>query len=119
MAREIVLNIIPLEPFPEQEIKGSIEINYDGRFDSVVINSQIENSNDIFTYPVLNGKKINYPYARLSIFKKDIGDTKLLNFTAQSKHVPDSKSSQAKFRVSLIQEHKEIFSDIKYIKIRK
>ena len=70
------------EIMPGQEIHGTININYTNRFDSVVINSQIENSSDIFNYTSLNGKKINYQYARLSIFKSDLQDTKKLEFTA-------------------------------------
>ncbi|MDF0679756.1 MAG: hypothetical protein P0116_02195 [Candidatus Nitrosocosmicus sp.] len=46
------------------------KINYTGRFDSISINSQIEDSSDVFTYTEINGKKINHPYARLSIMKR-------------------------------------------------
>jgi len=100
-----------------QEVQGRIDLNYLGRFDSIVINSQIENSNDIFNYTSLNGKRINYPYARLSVFKDEIGNTKELEFTALTKHVPSSEETTAKFRVAIIQEHKEVASDVAYIKI--
>jgi hypothetical protein len=71
-----------------QDVHGTITINYAGRFDSVVINSQIENSSDVFSYTNLNGKKINYPYARLSIFKAELGGSTTVKFTATTKHVP-------------------------------
>jgi hypothetical protein len=100
-----------------QEVQGRIDLNYLGRFDSIVINSQIENSNDIFNYTSLNGKRIIYPYARLSIFKAEIGNTKTLEFTAVTKHVPSSEDTTAKFRVAIIQEHKEVASDVAYIRI--
>ncbi|MGD1835448.1 MAG: hypothetical protein ACPKPY_12035 [Nitrososphaeraceae archaeon] len=100
------------------EVHGIININYNDRFDTVVINSQIENSNEFFNYVELNGKKINYPYARISIFKKDLPDEKNITFVAKTKHVPETVSN-AKFRVSIIQEHKEITSDIALIKITK
>jgi len=100
-----------------QEVQGRIDLNYLGRFDSIVINSQIENSNDIFNYTSLNGKRIIYPYARLSIFKDEIGNTKTLEFTAVTKHVPSSEDTTAKFRVAIIQEHKEVGSDVAYIRI--
>jgi hypothetical protein len=100
-----------------QEVQGRIDLNYLGRFDSIVINSQIENSNDIFNYTSLNGKRIIYPYARLSIFKDEIGNTKTLEFTAVTKHVPSSEDATAKFRVAIIQEHKEVASDVAYITI--
>ena len=102
-----------------QEVQGRIDLNYLGRFDSIVINSQIENSNDIFNYTSINGKRIIYPYARLSIFKDELRDTKALEFTAATKHVPSSEDTTAKFRVAIIQEHREVASDVAYIKITK
>jgi len=102
-----------------QELHGTISINYAGRFDSLVINSQIENSSDVFSYSNLNGKKINHPYARLSIFKAELGGRNLIDFAASTKHVPTGTHSNVKFRVSIIQEHKEVASDVAYIKIVK
>jgi hypothetical protein len=103
-----------------QDVHGTITINYAGRFDSVVINSQIENSSDVFSYTNLNGKKINYPYARLSIFKAELGERTTVKFTATTKHVPAAGDhSSVKFRVTIIQEHKEVASDVAYIKIVK
>ena len=99
-------------------VHGVISINYSGRYDTIVINSQIENSSDTFNYTSLNGKKINYPYARLSIFRSEIADDKKsLDFTAITRHIPKGDSSNAKFRVAIIQEHKEIASDVAHIKI--
>lgn len=106
-----------------QELHGTVEILYPGRFDSVVINSQIENSSDVFTYTSLNGKKINHPYARLSIFKAELGGRARIEFVASTKHVPPAGSSNdhsgVKFRVSIIQEHKEVASDVAYVKVVK
>jgi hypothetical protein len=103
-----------------RDVHGTITINYPGRFDSVVINSQIENSSDVFSYTNLNDKKINYPYARLSIFKAELGGRTTVKFTATTKHVPAaSDHSSVKFRVTIIQEHKEVASDVAYLKIVK
>jgi hypothetical protein len=101
------------------DLHGTVVINYRGRFDSVVINSQIENSSDIFSYTGLNGKKIKHPYARLSIFKSELGGSTTINFIAITNHIPASEHSNVKFRVSIIQEHKEVVSDIAYTKIIK
>ena len=57
-----------------EELDCIISINYTGRFDSISINSQIEDSSDVFTYTEINGKKINHPYARLSLMKKELLD---------------------------------------------
>jgi hypothetical protein len=101
------------------DLHGTVVINYRGRFDSVVINSQIENSSDVFSYTNLNGKNIKHPYARLSIFKLELGGSTTINFTATTNHVPAGEYSNVKFRVSIIQEHKEVVTDIAYTKIIK
>ena len=102
-----------------EDLHGTVVINYSGRFDSLVINSQIENSSDVFSYASLNGKKIKHPYARLSIFKAELGGRTAIEFTAATNHVPTGDHSSVKFRVSIIQEHKEVVSDIAYTKIVK
>jgi hypothetical protein len=100
-------------------IHGTIILSYDSRYDTVVINSQIEDSSGTFEYVELNGRKIDYPYPRLSIFEKDIPGQKRITFTAKTNHVPQQTSTKVKFRVSIIQEHKEIGSDISYLILRK
>lgn len=101
------------------DIHGIINVYYLGRFDSIVINSQIENSNDILRFISLNERRINYPYGRLAILKDDIGTTKTLEFIANTTHTPSDKYSNVKFRVAIIQEHKEVAYDVNYIKIIK
>ena len=101
------------------DLHGTVVINYSGRFDSVVVNSQIENSSDVFSYTSLNGKNIKNPYARLSIFKAELAGRNTINFTATTNHVPTGEYTNVKFRVSIIQEHKEVVSDITYTKIVK
>jgi len=102
-----------------EDLHGTVVINYSGRFDSLVINSQIENSSDVFSYANMNGKKIKHQYARLSIFKTELGGRTTIEFTASTNHIPAGVHSSVKFRVSIIQEHKEVVSDIAYIKIVK
>jgi hypothetical protein len=102
-----------------QDLHGTVVINYPGRFDSLVINSQIENSSDVFSYSNLNEKKIKHPYARLSIFKAELGGRTTIEFTAATTHVPSGDSSSVKFRASIIQEHKEVASDIAHVKVVK
>jgi hypothetical protein len=101
------------------DLHGTVVINYSGRFDSVVVNSQIENSSDVFSYTSLNGKNIKHPYARLSIFKAELAGRNTINFTATTNHVPTGEYTNVKFRVSIIQEHKEVVSDITHTKIVK
>ena len=117
--KEISIHLETNEIQPNTEVHGRIELNYNGRFDSIVINSQIENSSDVFTYIQLNGKRINHPYARLSIFKQDLEEKNIIEFIAITKHVPSKEFTNVKFRTSIIQEHKEIANDIVYLKIKK
>jgi hypothetical protein len=119
MQKDVSIQIEKEQVETGENLNGVVRINYSGRFDSVVINSQIENSNDVFKYIHLNGKKINHPYARLSLLKQDIPDVRKVEFTVTTLHVPSNDISNAKFRVSVIQEHKEITSDIAYLKILK
>ena len=117
--KEISIQLETNEIQPNTEVHGRIEVNYNGRFDSIVINSQIEHSSDVFTYIQLNGKRINHPYARLSIFKKDLEDKNIIEFIAITQHVPQKEFSKVKFRTSIIQEHKEVANDILFLKIKK
>ncbi|MEO9362512.1 MAG: hypothetical protein ABI348_01305 [Nitrososphaera sp.] len=120
MANEVAISLAEKEVAAGQELHGTVTINYVGRWDSVVINSQIENSSDVFTYSLLNGKKIKHPYARLSIFKDELKGKTVVEFVSSTNHVPAAGDyTSVKFRVTLIQEHKEIFSDIAYIKVVK
>jgi len=115
----IILDIKNKEINAGEELECVITINYTGRFDSISINSQIEDSSDVFTYTEINGKKINHPYARLSIMKKELQNPTSIRLKAITKHVPKSTESVVKLRATLIQEHKEIASDIKFIRIKK
>ena len=114
---EVSIKLAENEIMPGQAIHVTININYPNRFDSVVINSQIENARDTFHYTSINGKKINYQYARLSIFKADLQDSKKLEFTAVTSHKPGDSYSNAKFRVAIVQEHKEVASALAFVKI--
>ena len=117
--KDIELQIKEKETDGKYEIDETILVNYLGRFDSISINSQIEDSSDVFTYTEMDDKKINHPYARLSIFKKDLKDPKIIKFKAFTSHSHKNTESNVKFRSTLIQEHKEIASDIKFVKIKK
>jgi len=113
----VTIKLIEKEIVSGQELHGTVYINYTGRFDSIVINSQIENSSDIFNYTSLNGKKINYQYARISVFKEDLHDKEKLEFTAFALHEPRNNHTNSKFRVALVQEHKEVASALAFVKI--
>ena len=117
--KQVSIELAEVELSAGQELHGKIFLNYSGRYDSVVINSQIENSSDVFSFTNLNGKKINHPYARISIFKAELGGKNPVEFVATTKHIPPGDYSKVKFRVSIIQEHKEVVSEVVYVKVVK
>ena len=113
---DIIISFDKKEIKGKEELEGVIKINYPGRFDSVVINSQIENTSEIFSFIKLNDKKINYTYARMPILRPDINDPNEIKFTVITEHVPQVISN-VKFRASIIQEHKEVANDVTFLKI--
>ena len=85
--KEIELKLQSTELHPNSEIKGNIIVNYPGKYDGVVINTQILNSNELIIYKSYNGNKIS-----------------------------QNVSHEVKFRASIIEQHKEIDSDVVFAK---
>jgi len=99
---------------PNTEIKGTITVNFSGRYDGIVINTQILNSNELIVYKSYNGKEISDNVSRLFISKDVMPDNKA-NFTAVMEFEP-KETHEVKFRASIIEQHKEIESDILFAK---
>ena len=113
--KDIELKLENLNIVPHSEIKGRIEVRYQGRYDGIVINTQILNSNQLIVYKSYNGKPISQNLSRLFISKDNMSENKA-EFTAIIEFKP-SEPHDVKFRVSIIQEHKEIESDILFAKL--
>ena len=99
---------------PNSEIKGTVIVNFPGRYDGIVINTQILNSNELIIYKSYNGKKISDNVSRLFISKAVMPDNKAV-FTATIEFEP-KEPHEVKFRASIIEQHKEIESDILFAK---
>jgi hypothetical protein len=99
---------------PNSEIKGTVIVNFLGRYDGIVINTQILNSNELIVYKSYNDKKISDNVSRLFISKDVMPDNKAV-FTAAIEFEP-KESHEVKFRASIIEQHKEIESDILFAK---
>ena len=112
--KDIELKLEKRNISPHSEIKGFIEVNYPGRYDGVVINSQIIGSNELIVYKSYNDKKISQNVSRLFISKDNMPDNKAV-FTASIEFEP-KETHEVKFRVSIIEQHKEIESDILFAK---
>ena len=96
------------------EIKGTITVNFPGRYDGVVVNTQILDSNELIVYKSYNGKKISQNVSRLFISKDEMPKN-IANFTAVIGFEPKI-THEVKFRVSIIEQHKEIESVIVFAK---
>ena len=99
---------------PNSEIKGTVSVSYPGRYDGVVINTQILDSNEHIIYKSYNGKKISQNVARLFI-NRDVMPKNKAEFTAIIKFEP-KQEHEVKFRTSIIEQHKEIESQIIFAK---
>ncbi len=113
--KDVEIKIENLKIKPHTEIKGKIQVNYSGRYDGVVVNTQILNSNQLIIYKSYNGKAISQNLSRLFINKNDMPQN-MVEFTAMIEFEPN-QTHDVKFRVSIIQEHKEIESDIVFAKL--
>ena len=99
---------------PNSEITGKISVAYPGRYDGVVINTQILDSNEHIVYKSYNGKKISQNVSRLFI-NKDVMPEHKAEFSAVINFEP-KQEYEIKFRVSIIEQHKEIESKIIFAK---
>ena len=99
---------------PNSEIKGTISVSYPGRYDGVVINTTILDSNEHIIYKSYNGKNISQNVSRLFINKDTMPENKA-EFTAVIEFEP-LQEYEVKFRVSIIEQHKEIESKIIFAK---
>lgn len=113
--KDIELKLENLCIKPHEIIKGKIYVNYPGRYDGVVVNTQILNSNQLMVYKSYNNKMISQNISRLFINKNEMPQN-AVDFTASIEFEP-KEEHEIKFRVSIIQEHKEIESDIIFAKL--
>ncbi|MBI5696979.1 MAG: hypothetical protein HZC29_00425 [Thaumarchaeota archaeon] len=95
---------------PNSEIMGTIKVNYSGKYDSIVLNTQILGSNELMLFTSYNGKKISQRSSRLFVSKDTMPENKA-DFTATITFEPKQKHD-VKFRASIIEQHKEIESDV-------
>jgi len=112
--KDIEFKLNSTDIHPNSEIKGVILVSYQGRYDGVVINTQILDSNEHIVYKEYNGKKISQNVSRLFI-NKDVMPENKAEFTALIKFEP-KQEHEVKFRASIIEQHKEIESQIIFAK---
>ena len=104
---EFVLDTLDIKP--NSEIKGHVTVDYPGKYDGIVINTLIMDSNELIVYKSYNDEKISNNVSRLFVSKDVMPDNKA-NFTASIEFEP-KESHDVKFRASIIEQHKEVESD--------
>jgi len=112
--KDIELKINEMNIKPNLEIKGNVSVKYPGRYDGIVINTQILNSNELVIYKSSNENKISENVSRLFISKEDMPNNEA-EFTAVIEFEP-KQEHEVKFRASIIEQHKEIDSDVLFAK---
>ena len=105
----IKLTLDELNIKPNSEIKGHVTVDYPGKYDGIVINTLIMNSNELIVYKSYNNEKISDNVSRLFI-SKDVMPENKANFTASIEFEPE-QVHDVKFRASIIEQHKEVESD--------
>jgi len=112
--KDLEFKLNSTEIHPDSEIEGTILVSYPGRYDGVVVNTTILDSNEHIIYKSYNGKKISQNVSRLFI-NKDVMPENKAEFTAIINFEPEQEH-EVKFRVSIIEQHKEIESKIIFAK---
>ncbi len=112
--KDIEFKLNSTDIHPNSEIRGTISVSYPGRYDGVVINTQILDSNEHIIYKSYNGKSTSQNASRLFINKDAMPQNKA-EFTALIEFEP-KQEHEVKFRVSIIEQHKEIESQIIFAK---
>ena len=112
--KDLEFKLNSTEIHPNSEIIGTISVSYPGRYDGVVVNTTILDSNEHIIYKSYNEKKISQNVSRLFINKDVMPENKaeftaIINFEANQEY-------EVKFRVSIIEQHKEIESQIIFAK---
>ena len=104
----IKLTLDDLNLKPNSEIRGHVTVDYPGKYDGIVINTLIMNSNELIVYKSYNGEEISDNVSRLFISRDVMPDNKA-DFTASIEFEP-KQSHDVKFRASIIEQHKEVES---------
>ena len=104
---KLVLDNLDIKP--NSEIKGHVTVDYPGKYDGIVINTLIMNSNELIVYKSYNDEEISDNVSRLFISRDVMPDNKA-DFTASIEFEPE-QPHDVKFRASIIEQHKEVESD--------
>ena len=98
------------------DITGTVTVNYDGRFDGIQVNTYVTGTSDQILFTNIDGKTTSL-LTRLYVSKDAIRDKRSFRFTARVEK-SSQKEARIRFRIAIIQEHKEIVSDTVFVALR-
>lgn len=101
---------------PQSDIDGSVTINYPDRFDGVQVNTYVTGTNEHVQFVSIDGKKISL-FVRLFLGKNEIGEKNSFNFVARLEQSNLPKLTRIRFRAAIIQQHKEVESDVIFVPV--
>lgn len=116
--KDVEVSLSSREFAPGETIRGAVRVGYTGRFDGVVINTQILDSNELVVYRSCAGREIERNVSRLFVPRADMsGEVAKAEFTASIEFAAE-RDHDVKFRASIIEQHKEVESDILFARLR-
>ncbi len=96
---------------PETDFSGTVTVNYNGRFDGVQINTYVTDTNEQVLFVEMNGRPISTP-ARLYVSRNEMAEKNSFSFKARIARKDFPKNAGVRLRAAIIQEHKEVESDM-------
>lgn len=96
---------------PQSDISGTVTVNYPGRFDGVQVNTNVTGTNEQVHFTSIDDRKISL-LVRLFVSKNEMGEKNSFSFIARLEQTNIPGQTSIRFRAAIIQQHKEIESDI-------
>ena len=96
---------------PQSDIGGTVTVNYPGRFDGVQVNTYVTGTNDQIHFTSIDDRNISL-FVRLFVSKNEMGEKNSFRFIARLEQTHMPKWTSIRFRAAIIQQHKEIESDV-------
>lgn len=110
------INVKQNNIIPQSDIDGSVTINYSGRFDGVQVNTYVTGTNEHVQFVSIDGRRISL-FVRLFVGKEEIGEKNSFNFVARLEQTNLPKQTSIRFRAAIIQQHKEVESDVIFVPV--
>ncbi len=115
--KDIELSLSSAEFGQGEVVRGTARVSYGGRFDGVVVNTQILDSNDLVVYRSCGGREIEKRTSRLFIPRDAMSDGGSVAEFSASAESADGGGREVKFRASIIEQHKEVESDVVFARL--